>query len=330
MNRSQFLRLLLLSLLSLLAFPLKVLADMVPRVFKTRKLPLPITPVEEFYIEDYSGPPKSLRQGADHWRLTIKGKVDHPLTLDFRQILARPKVKRIITLNCIGNPVGGRAIGNAEWEGISLKHLLDEADPHFFSNTLIIKAEDGYYESIPLRKARHPAAMLAYKMNGQPLTLNHGFPLRLLIPGLYGIKQMKWIKEIEVANHRPKGYWHKKGWSKEAKVKLISRIDLPENNEMLRSRQTVIQGIAFAGDRGIQYVQVSIDGEKTWRLAQLEKPLSLYSWVFWKFPCTFPKPGRTRIAVRAADQYSGLQQDDLRDPFPSGTSGIHRIEIMVS
>jgi len=330
MNRSQFLRLLFFGLLFLLVLPLKVLADMVPHVFKTRKHPLPITPVQEFYIEDYSGPPKSLRHGADHWRLTIKGKVDHPLTLDYRQILARPSVKRIITLNCIGNPVGGRAIGNAEWQGIPLKDLLAEADPHFFSNTLIIRAEDGYYESIPLRKAKHPGAMLAYKMNGKPLTLNHGFPLRLLIPGLYGIKQMKWIVEIEVADHRPKGYWHKKGWSKQAKVKIISRIDLPENNKVLRSRQTVIRGIAFAGDRGIQYVQVSIDGEKTWSLAQLEKPLSPYSWVFWKFPCTFHRPGRTRIAVRAADQYSGLQQDDLRDPFPSGTSGIHRIEVLVS
>ena len=133
-----------------------------------------------------------------------------------------------------------------------------------------------------------------------------------------------------MANHRPKGYWHKKGWSKQAKVKIISRIDLPENNEEMRSRKTVIKGIAFAGDRGIEYVQVSIDGEKTWALAELEKPLSPYSWVFWEIPCTFHRPGRTRIAVRAADQYSGLQQDDLRDPFPSGTSGIHRIEVMVS
>ena len=330
MNRSQFLRFLFFSLLSLLALPLKVMADMVPRVFKTRKLPLPITPVEEFYIEDVAGPPKSLRQGADDWRLTIKGKVDHPLTLNYRQILARRSVKRVITLNCIGNPVGGRAIGNAEWEGILLKDLIDTADPHFFSNTLILRAEDGYYENIPLRKARHPGAMLATKMNGQPLTLNHGFPLRLLIPGLYGIKQMKWIREIEVANHSPKGYWNKKGWSKQAKVKIISRIDLPENNQTLFTRQTVIRGIAFAGDRGIQYVQVSINGEKTWSLAELEKPLSPYSWVFWKFPCTFHRTGRTRIAVRAADQYSGLQQDDLRDPFPSGTSGIHRIEVLVA
>ena len=330
MTRSRFLRFLLYITLLLIFLPFKALADMVPRVFKTRKHPLPITPVDEFYVEDYSGPPKSLRQGAEDWRLTVKGKVDRPLTLNYKQILSRPSVKRIITLNCIGNPVGGRAIGNAEWEGIRLKDLIDAADPHFFSSALILRAGDGYYESIPLRKANHPAAMLAYKMNGQPLTLNHGFPLRLLIPGLYGIKQMKWVVEIEVANHSPKGYWHKKGWSKKARVKIISRIDIPENNETLRSRQTVIRGIAFAGDRGIQYVQVSIDGERTWSLAQLEKPQSSYSWVFWSLPCTFPQRGHYRIAVRAADQYSGLQQDDLRDPFPSGTSGIHRIEVLVS
>ena len=329
MTRARFLRVLMVAGLFLIYFPARSLAAMVPKIFKTRKEPLPVTPVDEFYVEDYSGPPKSLRQGAANWTLTVTGKVDRPLTLNYQQILARPSVKRIITLNCIGNPVGGQAIGNAEWEGILLKDLIAEADPHFFTSTLILKAEDGYFENIPLKKAKHPGALLAYKMNGEPLNLNHGFPLRLLIPGLYGIKQMKWIREIEVVNHTEEGYWHKKGWSKQARVKIISRIDSPENTQTLFSRQTVIKGIAFAGDRGIQYVQVSIDGEKTWSLAKLEKPLSPYSWVFWSFPCTFPRAGSYRIAVRAADQFSGIQQDDLRDPFPNGTSGIHRIETLV-
>ncbi len=329
MTRARFLRFLFFILLLPFALSAKALAAMVPQVFKKGKETRPITPVNEFYVEDYSGPPKSLRQGTANWKLNVTGKVDNPLSLNYQQILKRPSVKRIITLNCIGNPVGGQAIDNAEWEGIPLKDLIDEADPHFFTSTMILRAEDGYFESIPLKKAKHPGAILATKMNGEPLNLNHGFPLRLLIPGLYGIKQMKWIKEIEIANHSPKGYWHKKGWSKQAKVKIISRIDSPENNETLFTRQAVIKGIAFAGDRGIQYVQVSIDGEKTWSLAKLEKPLSPYSWVFWSYPCTFAKAGRTLIAVRAADQFSGIQQDDLRDPFPNGTSGIHRIEVQV-
>ncbi len=329
MTRNRFLKFLLYLLAGLALLPARALADMVPRVFKTRKRTLPITPVAEFYVEDYAGPPDSLKQGADAWRLEIKGRVDNPLVLSYNDILKRPSVKRIITLNCIGNPVGGQAIGNAEWEGLALRDLIKETDPHFFSSTLILKAEDGYYESIPLKKARHPGAILAYNMNGAPLTLNHGFPLRLLVPGLYGIKQMKWIREIEVSNKPHKGYWHKKGWSKKARVKIYSRFDVPENETTLGSRKTVLHGIAFAGDRGIQYVQVSIDGERTWSLAKLQAPLSLYSWVFWSHAVTFPRPGTYRLAVRAADLYSGLQQDDLRDPFPSGTSGIHRISVNV-
>ncbi len=329
MTRNRFLKLLLYALAALAWVPAKALADMVPRVFKTRKRTLPITPVHEFYVEDYSGPPDSLKQGAEHWRLRITGKVDRPLTLNYPDILKRPSVKRIITLNCIGNPVGGQAIGTAEWQGLALRDLIDDADPHFFSNTLILKAEDGYHESIPLKKARHPGAMLAYKMNGEPLTLDHGFPLRLLIPGLYGIKQMKWIHTIEVGNRPHQGYWQKRGWSKKARVKIFSRIDAPENDQTLHSRKTEVHGIAFAGDRGIQYVQVSVDGEKTWKLATLKPPQSRYSWVFWSCAVTFPGPGTHRLAVRAADLYSGLQRDDLRDPFPSGTSGIHRISVNV-
>jgi DMSO/TMAO reductase YedYZ molybdopterin-dependent catalytic subunit len=329
MNRYQFLRITLVTFLAFCLVPIKALADMVPKVFRRRDNTLPITPTHEFYVEDYSGPPKSLKKGLGDWKLSISGKVDHPLVLSYDDLLARSSVKRFITLSCIGNPVGGRAIDNAEWEGIPLSALLEEADPHFFANTLNLQAEDGYYENLPLKSGSHPGALLAYKMNGKPLTLDHGFPVRLLVPGLYGIKQMKWLREITVSNKATQGYWHKKGWSKKAKVKIYSRIDTPLDQQVLTNRSAIFRGIAFAGDRGIEYVQLSIDGEKTWSLATLQTPMSRWSWVFWSFPCKFPRKGLYRVAVRAVDKYSGLQRDDLRDPFPSGTSGIHRIEIRV-
>lgn len=326
-SRTQFLRFLLGAFLSLPFNPVRALADMVPRVFKSRGETLPVTPTEEFYVEDYSGPPESLKRGLRGWRLDVKGRIDRPLALDYERILSRPPAKRTVTINCIGNPVGGHAIGNAEWEGILLKDLLREAAPHFLANALILRAEDGYEDSVPLKSGFHPGALLAYKMNGQPLTLDHGFPLRLIAPGLYGIKQVKWIREVEVVRGAPPGYWQKRGWSKQARAKIFSRIDSPRDGERLSGRTALIRGVAFAGDRGVQYVEVSTDGEQTWSLARLMPPLSPYSWVLWSFPCVFPKPGAYRVAVRAADQYDGRQADDLREPFPSGTSGIHRIEV---
>ena len=342
MTRFAFLRLLLLGVFSLMFYPLRALAarfsfwdppesfsitpvaGMQPKATAPTGAVTPITPNFEFYVEDIHGPPKL--QHAESWNLKITGKVDRPLILSLDQIRKRPTVRHIITLSCIGNPVGGHALGTAEWEGISLRDLLDEADPDFFTKTLIFKGADGYHDSIPLNRGRHHAALLAHSMNGKPLPREHGFPLRLLVPGLYGIKQVKWISEIEVTNEIHTGYWEKRNWSRDGKVKIISRIDFPRNDSKVRGSKTVLRGIAFAGDRGIQYVQISTDGERTWTLAQLEKPLSPYSWVFWSFPMKLPRQGRYSIAVRAADQYSGIQRDGHRDPFPNGTSGIHRIQ----
>jgi len=327
MTRHLFLRFCLAALWSLLLAPVRAWSGMEPRLMKRRKVPLPITPVPEFYVEDYSGPPKNL--SLDRWRLRIEGDVSHPALFTYSDLLARPSRKQFATLNCIGNPVGGHAIGNAEWEGISLGKLIETADPGFFANTLVLKGADGYHESIPLRKAFHPGALLALKMNGEPLSADHGFPLRLLIPGLYGIKQMKWVETLEIRRGSYEGYWQKQGWSREAGVKIVSRIDHPENDATLARGTVTVRGIAFAGDRGIQYVQVSTDEERTWTLARLDPPLSPWSWVFWSSTHRFSQPGRYTLAVRAADNYSGVQRDDLRDPFPSGTSGIHRIGINV-
>ncbi len=346
MTRYRFLRLLLFGGLSLLFYPLRALAtrfsfeesakpfspvpvaDMQPRATAPSDRVTAITPNSQFYVEDINGPPK--QRAAETWRLKITGKVDRPLTLSLDQIRKRPAVREIITLSCIGNPVGGYALGNAEWEGISLRDLLDEADPDFFAKTLVFKGADGYHDSIPLSRGRHRAAVLVHTMNGEPLPRAHGFPLRLLVPGLYGIKQVKWISEIEVSSKNHNGYWQKRNWSKDGTVKVISRIDFPKNGDRIYTSNTTVRGIAFAGDRGIHYVQVSADGEKTWSLAKLEKPLSPYSWVFWSFAMQLPRSGRYTLAVRAVDQYSGIQRDAQSDAFPSGTSGIHRVQFHVN
>ena len=336
MTRFQFLRRVLYLILSIFVYPVRLFAgpplaspdsEMTPTWTPPGKHTPAITPTELFYIEDISGPPPSLKKQTADWRLRVTGNISHPLTLGTDQLLERPSVQRIITLSCIGNPVGGHAIGTAVWQGVLLRELVREADPGFFAKTLIMKGEDGYHDSIPIGKIKN--ALLAWQMNGQPLTREHGHPLRLLVPGLYGIKQVKWLREIEVSDDSHKGYWQKRNWSKSAKVKIMSRIDSHRDGEWVPTRETVIRGIAFSGDRGIQYVQVSLDSERSWKLARLEKPQSPHSWVFWSLPCKFPQRGRYNIAVRATDQYSGVQTDDHRDAFPTGASGYHRIHLNV-
>ncbi|CCQ89194.1 putative Oxidoreductase, molybdopterin binding [Nitrospina gracilis 3/211] len=348
MTRSAFLRIMLASLTLCLVAPFSSLArpwksthsqarrgsvlhvsGMTPDIARPPgKLP-PITPVTQFYVEDISGPPDSLPREASSWTLRIAGDIARPQSLDYDDIVKRPSVTRIITLNCIGNPIGGYAIGNAKWTGLPLAQLIEEADPDFLADTMVLKGADGYHDSLPLRAAKHPGALLVHGMNGKPLTRDHGFPLRVLVPGYYGIKQVKWLKEIRIQNGPHKGYWQKLNWTQSGKVKIFSRIDHPQQGQWLEARRTTLRGVAFAGDRGIQYVQVSLDGEKSWSLAKLDKPLSPYSWVFWSYPVTFPRSGRYRIAVRAADQFSGIQRDDHRNPFPAGVSGIHRVDVNV-
>lgn len=337
MTRHGFLKFFLWMVTALLVDPVRALArpawqrvsGMTPDAERPQDAIPPITPVRHFYVEDIAGPPGSISPGAAGWSLRVTGKVKRVLTLNYQELLERPAVTRTITLNCIGNPVGGYAIGNAEWSGLSFRELIDSAEPDFFGERVVLKGADGYHDSLPLSAVRSSAAMLAHTMNGRPLTRDHGFPVRVLVPGYYGIKQVKWLTEIEVVTGPHQGYWQKRNWTGDGRVKIFSRIDHPRHNEWLETRHTVLRGIAFAGDRGIQYVQVSLDGGKSWTLAHLEKPLSEYSWVFWSLPVTFPATGRYRIAVRAADLYSGVQRDDGRDPFPSGTSGIHRIDVKV-
>ncbi|QPJ62275.1 MAG: molybdopterin-dependent oxidoreductase [Candidatus Nitronauta litoralis] len=313
---------------ALAALKLKPVANMAPRFTVPTGDTSPITPTSRFYVEDISGVPDYVKAGAPDWMLQIHGEVERPLSLNLKAIAAKPQVQKIITLSCIGNPVGGHAIGNAKWQGISLRKLLEEVSPSSDADWMIVRGADGYHESIPIKKARHPAALLATHMNGERLTKDHGYPLRLLIPGLYGIKQVKWIQELEFSAGRQPGYWNKKGWTRDARVQIFSRIDWPHQGENLLRGNHNIRGVAFAGDRGIIRVEISFDEGKTWQLATLGKPLSNYSWVFWNASVPLG-PGHYSVMVRAADLYSGIQSGYKRDPFPAGVNGFHRIEFKV-
>ena len=329
MTRAGFLRWLASGLAAGLKASLTWAAGMNPRAPRPESDLQPITPTSEFYLEDVSGPPESAKQLSPDWFLEIHGRVERPLRLDYPALLRRAARSETVTLNCIGNPVGGYAIGNAEWRGVPLADLLKTCRPEASAEWLILRAGDGYFESLPLRQAGHPAALLATHMNRRPLTPGHGYPLRLILPGLYGIKQVKWLSGIELSDRPQAGYWHKRGWSREARVQILSRIDHPREGAWLERGRHEVRGIAFAGDRGIEYVQVSADNGRTWDLARLDPPLSDYAWVFWRYPVTFSRSGRYTLTVRAADRYSGVQDGRLRDPFPQGVTGYHRITFKV-
>lgn len=285
-----------------------------------------ITPNDEFYITSYRSPPTV---DAGTWELAIKGLVERPLTLTYPNLLAKPSVTEIVTLECVGNGVGGDAIGTAAWEGVPLKTLLDEADVSAAAYDVLFRAADGYSDSIRLDRAMAGDVLVATRMNGVPLPRGHGFPARIIVPGIYGMKSVQWLTEIEVVGQDYMGYYQKQGWSDDATVKTLSRIDFPRHGDTLEGPAYTVRGLAFAGARGIRQVEISTDGGQRWASASLADPLSPYAWRFWSYRWTIPTPGRYTLTVRATDGAGCMQSSDERGPFPDGATGLHEVTVRV-
>jgi DMSO/TMAO reductase YedYZ molybdopterin-dependent catalytic subunit len=286
------------------------------------------TPNDTFYVVNYMESPFNISRdlNVEQWRLNVTGEVKKPVTLGWRDILNRDSFDQVVTLECIDTLPGGDSLGNAQWRGISLKKLLQDvgADEET-ARDVVFRAADGYDDSIPFSRAMRDDVMLAYLMNGEKLPKEHGFPLRLVVPGLYGIKNVKWIIEIEVYNGDYKGYWQRKGWTDDGTIKIFSRIDSPGHYQPLRGPEHVFRGIAFGGPHTISKVEVSVDRAKSWQEAELEPTLSPYSWVIWNYRWHPPKPGKYQVAVRATDAKGNLQIAELVRPQPAGASGLHTI-----
>jgi DMSO/TMAO reductase YedYZ molybdopterin-dependent catalytic subunit len=285
----------------------------------------PITPNQAFFKQYYRDAP---RVDADTWKLAIDGLVDNPVELTYDEIRSMPGVTEMRTVECISNPAGGPLIGNAVWRGISLRNLLVEAGVKPEALQARFEAADGYQTSVPVERIAHPATLLVYEMNGEPLPQPHGFPLRLLMPGLYGQKMPKWITRIEFIDKEFKGYWESQGWSDQATVKTTARIDEPATGATVR-RPVVLSGIAYAGDRAITRVEVGVDGEE-WHEARLLNGPTPYAWSRWQYE--WPgAPGRHVLLVRATDSTGFVQSvkgDRLLDnTFPAGTDAIHWIVV---
>ncbi len=288
-----------------------------------------ITPTGSLYIQSYSSRPTV---ESDSWQLNVHGLVEQPRTLTLADVRSFPRVEELRTLECIGNPVGGSLIGNIVWGGFVAQTLWDDVGILPEATRARFEAEDDYSTSVEMKWITQPGVLLVYEMNGQPLSTAHGFPLRILMPGLYGQKMPKWIREIEFINYDHLGYWESRGWSDVASVQTNSIIQQPQALDRVPPDAVPVFGVAFAGLRRIDRVEVRID-EGDWVAAQLLQGDSPLTWTQWAFDWP-AQAGRHKIAVRAGDETGFVQSTEadsiLSSSYPAGTDRIHNIVVTVA
>jgi DMSO/TMAO reductase YedYZ molybdopterin-dependent catalytic subunit/uncharacterized membrane protein len=278
---------------------------------------------------------------AKGWNLTVKGLVDAPLNINYDEIKSMDSVEQFATLSCISNKIGGDLVSTALWKGIHLKDLLARAQVKPDAKYIVFRCSDGYDVGIPLESGLMDGTILAYDMNNEPLTNDHGYPIRAIVPGFYGMMNPKWITEIELVDKTYEGFWQRKGWSNKKNENIYSFIVTPGTQEIKNrfpnlvnetfavDKQSPIAGVAFAGDRGISKIEVSSDGGNTWKSATIKDPLSNYTWVLWTSGFTPKVAGDYKIVVRATDKTGQVQTSEFEDPFPNGASGYNAINVKV-
>jgi DMSO/TMAO reductase YedYZ molybdopterin-dependent catalytic subunit len=263
---------------------------------------------------------------ASEWSLALTGLAATSKTYSLSDLLKLPRYLQYSTFICVSNFVNGGLISNAQWGGVRLADLFADAGGVPSGATYVVfHSVDGYTVGVPIAKALEPESMLAYEMNGFPLPQRHGWPLRAVIPGLYGMMSAKWVRMVEFSDSVYLGYWQTRGWSNDATVQTASFIRIPQDGASVslskNGGSVMIGGVAFAGDRGISKVEVSFDGGKTWGQATLKPPASKLSWVLWAYEWTPQGVGQYIIYVRATDGADQLQTSDVSDSFPSGATG---------
>ncbi|MBI2935217.1 MAG: molybdopterin-dependent oxidoreductase [Chloroflexi bacterium] len=306
------------------------IAQMRPSRVNTRDagiLPPEVTPNDRFYVVSKNVFDPEV--DANGWRLRVEGLVQSPFALTYEELKAMPATTEIVTLECISNPVGGDLISNAEWKGVPLRALLEKAGLQSGVRKVVFHAADGYSDSISLEHAFRQEIIVAYQMNGEPLPVSHGFPARIVVPGLYGLKSVKWLSRIETVDVDYQGFWQKQGWSDSAEVQTTSQILVPASGLEIPPSPVKLGGVAFSGAKGISQVEVSADGGKTWMRAEIRKALSPFTWVLWTGEWHPQVEGRHRLLVRAVDGKGVGQVSEVRGAAPDGATGYHSISVLV-
>jgi DMSO/TMAO reductase YedYZ molybdopterin-dependent catalytic subunit len=263
------------------------------------------------------------------WKLSVTGMVDRPFTLTYDELLAMPLFEQYVTIACVSNRVGEDLVGNALWTGVRLKDLLEMAAVQSGATQIVGRSVDGFTVGFPTAWAIAPERepMVAVGMNRDVLPADHGYPARLIIPGLYGyVSATKWLRSIELTTREAvDGYWIPLGWAKDAPILTQSRIDSPRNGDALAVGPVAVAGVAWAPDRGITKVEVRFD-DGDWQDAPISRPISSATWVQWLVNWT-PAAGKHTIEVRATDGSGDVQTADRTAPAPDGARGHHRISV---
>ncbi|MEP6693404.1 MAG: molybdopterin-dependent oxidoreductase [Chloroflexota bacterium] len=263
------------------------------------------------------------------WKLDVTGAVEMPFALTYDELLDLDAIEQVHTLECISNPTGGELMSTAVWTGVRMRDLLQRARPTAKAYDVVLTSVDGYTDSFPIAKAMEPETLLVYLMNGKTLPQDHGFPVRVLVPNIYGMKNVKWLRSIDVATYDVFGYWQGQGWSDGAIVNTGTRIDVPARTIKWSGGEITVAGVAFAGARGISKVEVSFDGAKTWQVAKLEAPAGPLTWRRWSAQWTPPNVGTHTLQARSTDGRGDTETPVGRQPFPNGASGYAVLQVNV-
>jgi DMSO/TMAO reductase YedYZ molybdopterin-dependent catalytic subunit len=292
----------------------------------------PITPNDQFYcVTKNVVDPKV---NANLWRLEVIGLVQTRQTYRLDRLKSLPAVEQETTLMCISNGLDAGLMSNAKWKGVPMKVLLAAASPLAGATKVRLHGVDNYTDTFPLEKAMDPTTLVVYEMNGETLPDRHGFPARVIVPGYFGEKHVKWITRIEVANESAVGFYEKQGWGPDFIVPTRSRIDVPDNYSTFPLSAVAngigVRGVAFGGDRGISRVEVSFDDGATWQEAQLDYPGTKLTWALWSYDWRPAGPDNYTLVVRATDGEGEVQEWDEDRPFKSGTTGFHKITVYLT
>ncbi|HEY1842316.1 MAG TPA: molybdopterin-dependent oxidoreductase [Mycobacterium sp.] len=293
-------------------------------------LPSFITASADFYRVDTALSVPQLSHGD--WRLRIHGMVDRETTYSFDDLADFDVVEMVTTLTCVSNPVGGTLISTGVWTGYRVADLLAVAGVHADADMMLSTSIDGFTAGTPVEALTDGRdALLAVGLNGQPLPIEHGYPARLVVPGLYGyVSATKWVVEMELTRFdRAEAYWTRQGWAPRAPIKTESRIDVPKGGQKVPMEPVVFGGVAWAQNRGVRAVEVRID-DGVWQPAELGASYSNETWRLWSFPCQAKSTGKHTITVRATDNTGAAQTEDRVGSVPDGATGWHTVDFTVA